>query len=146
MADPITMLSSVIGGLVSVFAAYTTYKAAATQAAAPAKTAEVTAGEAVAAVVEPAIATHGNADDHADLANFPRSPQRYTDAITAVIRDVATRAPAFANELRVLAQQANIAQPGSNVVTIKNDAPNQGAQGTFHAPVSFGMPPKADEG
>ena len=150
MADPITVLSTVIGGLVSVFTAYTQYKGAVKQAEAkqespPVKSDEAAKCKAVAQVVETAITKHGNEDERADLANFQRNPQRYADAIATVIREIAAREPGFAQQLQVLVQQANIAQDGSNVVNIKNEASNYGAQGTFNAPVSFGTPPKADD-
>jgi len=138
----IPILSAVINGLVSVFTAYTQYKAATKQAevkqeAPPAQSAEVAKGEVVAQVVETAITKHGTEDERADLANFQRNPQRYADTIAAVIRELATREPSFAQQLQLLAQQANIARAGSNVVNINNDASNYGAQGIFNAPVSF---------
>src|SRR5262245_45005346 len=136
------ILSAVISGLVSVFSAYTQYKAIVHQAEAkqlpaPPKGEEAQKGEEVARTIETAIARHGTEDEQIDLANFQRNPQRYIEAITAVIRDLAAREPAFAQQLQTLAQQANIAQPGSNVVNIKNEASNYGLQGTFNAPVSL---------
>jgi hypothetical protein len=57
---------------------------------------------------------------------------------------VAASEPAFAQELKILAEQANIVQAGGTQVNIDNKAPNYGAQGNFNAPVSFGTPTKPD--
>jgi len=75
MADPITVLSTVVGGLVSVFTAYTQYKSATKRAEdkqelPPAKTDEVMKGEQVAAVVETAIQQHGKPDEQTALAGY----------------------------------------------------------------------------
>lgn len=149
MADP-TIVQAVITGLVSTFAAYTTYKTAVgkaeqEQTPPPPQPDDAAKGAAVASVIETAIAQHGTADEQADLANFQRNPQRYAGAFASVLADIAARSPEVAQQLQVLTQQANIAQAGSLVVNIGNYASNQGAQGTFNAPVTFGTQPKTED-
>ena len=48
---------------------------------------------------------------------------------------VALSEPEFAQELKVVAEQFHLLQPNS--VLINNNAPNEGAQGVFNAPVTF---------
>jgi hypothetical protein len=63
-------------------------------------------------VIRAGIVTHGNEDEQADLASFERNPPRYADMFTRTLADIANRQPDFAQELRTVAQQANIQTGG----------------------------------
>jgi hypothetical protein len=143
MADPVT-LSAIISGLVGVFTAYTQYRAtvkhpepAKSDQSAPDE--DVRKGEMVAAVIEPAVTQHGTEDERADMANFIRNPQRYAEALALVLRDMAGRSPAFAQQLQLLVQQANIA-PAGTTMHFDNKASNYGAQGVFNDEVRINPP------
>ena len=117
MAEPITLAAAVITGLVGAYKAYTEYKAAtfkATEAKAPppAKSDEAATGEQAAPIIKVGVAQHGDADEQADLASFERNPERYAGALSKVLADIAARAPAFADQLQTVAQQANIQTGG----------------------------------
>ena len=117
MADPITIGVAVITGLVGAYKAYTEYKAAvvkaqAEQKAIPAKTEEVAKGEQVAQVVETGIQTYGKPEEQTALAGYQQSPQLFEPVLTKVLADVAAREPAFAGQLQIVAQQANIQTGG----------------------------------
>ena len=117
MADPITIGTAVITGLVTLMSAYMQYRASMKQAdqkgaPAPAKTDEIKQGETAMEVVKAGVERHGNEDERADLANFERNPQRYQDGLAHVLTDIAAREPAFAQQLQTLAQQANIQTGG----------------------------------
>jgi hypothetical protein len=67
----------------------------------------------------------------------PQEPSHEQELLQSVVQLAASR-PAFAEELRLLAAQANLVQSGGVVQHISNQASNRGAQGVFNAPVSFG--------
>src|SRR6266498_1545515 len=77
------------------------------------------------------------------LANVEQDPtdDDYQNKLIKETARLASTDSAFAQELKILAEQVTVAQPGSTVQTINNQAPNQGAQGVFNAPVSFGAAP-----
>ena len=124
MSEPITIAGVVIGGLVSVYKAYTEYKAATAKAIeakapTPAQTAEIEKGAHAAEIITVGVANHGDADEQADLANFERNPDRYASALEKVLADIAGRSQPFAQQLQTLAQQANIQTDGvQGTVTI----------------------------
>jgi hypothetical protein len=116
MADPVT-LGVIITGLVGAYKAYTEYKVAVAKAkidqqAAPAKTEEAAKGEQVAQVVESGIQKYGKPEEQTALAGYQQSPQLFEPVLSKVLTDIATREPAFAQQIQTLAQQANIQTGG----------------------------------
>ncbi|SRR6266487_3278608 len=71
------------------------------------------------------------------LANVEQDPndEDYQQKLVKETARLASADPAFAQELKVLAENVALAQTGG--VTIDNKASNQGAQGVFNAPVQF---------
>jgi hypothetical protein len=71
------------------------------------------------------------------LANVEQDPndEDYQQKLVKETARLASADPAFAQELKVLAETVNIAQSGS--VAIDNKSSNYGAQGVFNAPLSF---------
>lgn len=139
MIDPTPFIT----GLVGVFSAYTTYKAAVAKAEAEqttplAKSDDAAKGEQAAPLIKAAVQQHGDDKDRNALIQFEADPDDYRSVLEAKLIRLAERNPAFAQQLQMLAQNANIVQPGGNVVNIDNKASNRGAQGTFNAPVSLG--------
>jgi hypothetical protein len=63
-------------------------------------------------VIRAGIATHGNADEQADLASFERNPPRNRGNLERAMADLAQRSQPFAQQLQTLAQQANIQTGG----------------------------------
>lgn len=117
MAEPITIGVAVITGLVGAYKAYTEYKAAvakaqAEQKATPAKAEAATKGEQVAQVVETGIQKYGKPEEQTALAGYQQSPQLFEPVLSKALTDIATREPAFAQQLQTLAQQANIQTGG----------------------------------
>ncbi len=115
MAEPITIAA--ITGLVTLMTAYMTYrrdlaKGAADGSPVPTQTGDVQQGELVAQVVEPGITTYGTDDEKADLTAFVRNPDRYANQIAQVLSDLASRTPAFAQDLQHVAAQTNSVQTG----------------------------------
>jgi hypothetical protein len=112
MPEPI-ITTAIITGLVSVFKAYTEYKAAvAKQEAPPAKSEEVVKGEQAAPIITTGIAQHGDAKEQTTLQLFEDDPETYEEAMRRVLERVANRSQPFAQELRTLAQQSNIQTGG----------------------------------
>lgn len=117
MADPITIGTAVITGLVGAYKAYADYKAAAAKAAAeqqpaPPQDAEAARGAQVAPQITAAVQQHGDDKDRAALAMFADEPDTYQTALEKKLADLARRSPAFAQQLQALAQQANIPTGG----------------------------------
>lgn len=102
------------------------------------------AGETVSSIGPKALATMKGWFKHspdakaekalADVEQDPDDVDYQQKLVKEAIR-VASIEPAFAEELKVLAQQANFIQSGG--VQINNNAPNQGAQGVFNAPINI---------
>lgn len=116
MVDPAT-LGVIISGLVGAYKAYAEYKATvvkaqAEQKATPAKTEAATKGEQVAQVVETGIQKYGKPEEQTALAGYQQSPQLFEPVLSKALTDIATREPAFAQQLQTLAQQANIQTGG----------------------------------
>jgi hypothetical protein len=112
------------------------------------------AGKALASVGPKALATLRGwfvtkSDPKAQqaLANVEQDPtdDDYQHKLLKETARLASLDPAFAQELKILAEQVTVAQSGSTVQTINNQAPNQGAQGVFNAPVSFDSIRRDDE-
>lgn len=68
------------------------------------------------------------------VAEAPDDPRLQQQLIEETVR-VAASDSDFAQELIVLADRLSVATSGG--VVINNDAPNEGAQGVFNAPVTF---------
>jgi hypothetical protein len=118
MADP-SIIGAVITGLVSLLSSYMTYRVGVKQAEQkggpmPAHPDETTLkqGEQAMEIVKVGVAQLGDEDEQADLTGFERNPQRYQEALMRVLTDISARAPAFAQQLQILAQQANIETEG----------------------------------
>lgn len=152
--------------LVSLMHAYLTYEQECRQCIAanqpfPVITPEQVQGQAIATRIRQGVQTYGNATEQQDLATFTGNPARaiYAEALAESLHQLAQRVPAFGQQLP--AQQPPTA-PASTQVTftssgdnygqqtginygtmtqhqqdIHNHAPNQGAQGSFHSPVTF---------
>ena len=141
--DPASLVP-VVSSLVAAVVAYMKSEGA---KKAQEKAAEVIgekAGEAVAGVGPRALATlrtwfQRKADPKAQqalvLAEQDPDDADYQQKLVKETVRLAAADPAFAQELKVLADHVGIAQSGS--VIIDNTAPNQGAQGVFNAPVTF---------
>jgi Na+-transporting methylmalonyl-CoA/oxaloacetate decarboxylase gamma subunit len=133
MAEPITIGTAVIAGLVAAYKAYTDYKAAvvkaeAEKAAAPAKSAEAAKGEQVAPVVKAAVQQHGTAKEQTTLELFEGDPDTYRTALEKVLADLATKNSAFAGQLQTVAQQADIQTGGvSGTVNVSGEGKVYGA-------------------
>ena len=117
MADPITIGTTAIGALVTLMTGYMQYRAAVETAkqagtAPPSSPMEADQGERALTVVKEGIATYGNADEQADLANFERNPQRNRADIERTMSDLAARSQPFAQQLQTLAHHANIQTGG----------------------------------
>ncbi|GAB4210936.1 MAG: hypothetical protein OHK0022_44870 [Roseiflexaceae bacterium] len=120
MADPVT-LSALIGGLVSAYSAYASYRAATAQAAtkqapAPDKSAEAAQGEQAAPLVKAAVQQHGEPKEQTTLALFEDDPATYETALVRVLTQLAERNPAFAQQLQALAGQV----PASGIQSTLN--------------------------
>ena len=134
--DP-QVIAGAISGLVSLITGYMTYRVGMKNAdqkgtPAPEKPDDRTLkqGEQAIEVVKAGVAQYGDEDEQADLANFERNPTRYEDALRRVLTDVASRNPAFAQQLQTLAQQANI-QTGGVQGTV-----NVSDQGRIYGPTA----------
>jgi hypothetical protein len=113
--EPIS--ATVITALVSLMTGYMQYRATvetAQQSGAPKpeKPAEADQGEHALTVVRDGIATHGNADEQADLASFERNPPRNRGDLERAMTELAQRSVPFAQQLQTLAQQADIQTGG----------------------------------
>src|SRR5436305_11464842 len=111
MADPVT-LGVIITGLVGAYKAYTEYKAAVVKAeekkeAAPTKSAEAAKGEQAAPLIKAAVLQHGDDKDRNALAQFEDEPDDYRGVLESKLARLADRNPVFAQQLQMLAQQAN---------------------------------------
>ncbi len=141
--DP-TLLVPLVSPLVAAVVAYLKGEAAKKAGEKAAEVVGEKAGEAVAGAGPRLLATLR--DRFTEKAD-PKAQQALTlveqdpddaDYQQKLVKETARLAaadPGFAQELRVLAEQAIIGQPGG--VAIDNQASNYGAQGVFHAPVSF---------
>jgi hypothetical protein len=117
MAEPI---STIVGALVSLFTAYTTYKVGMAQAEqqnkpAPEKTEAAEKGEQVIVPVKEAVQKHGGEREQKVLANFEEDPEFYGDLLKQAITDLAQRDPSFAAALRAVAQQTGVVDQSGNV-------------------------------
>jgi len=126
VAEPITIATAVITGLVGAYKAYTEYRAAVAKAAAeqappPAKSEAAAQGERDAPIIEAGVARHGDEDERADLASFARNPARYEGALARVLADIAAREPAFAGQLQTIANEAQIQTGGVQGNVTVND-------------------------
>ncbi|HEU4328554.1 MAG TPA: hypothetical protein VFS21_35780, partial [Roseiflexaceae bacterium] len=104
-------LSALIGGLVSAYSAYASYRAATAQAAttqapAPDKSAAAAQGEQAAPLVKAAVAQHGEAREQTTLSLFEEDPTTYQEALARVLTQLAERNPAFAQQIQALAVPA----------------------------------------
>lgn len=61
-------------------------------------------GARIQQVVRAGVEQHGDEYERNDLANFEREPQRYREFIVHMVSSIATRSPAFAQQLQMLAQ------------------------------------------
>ena len=130
MAETI-IATAVITGLVNAFKAYTEYKAAvAKQEAPPAKSEEVAKGEQAAPIIKTGIEQHGDAKEQTTLQLFEDDPETYEEAMRRVLERVANRSEPFAQQLRTVAQQANI-QTGGVQGTV-----NVSGQGKVYGPTA----------
>ncbi len=121
MMDPATT-SAVIGGLVATLSAYMNYKVGMRKfeqenTAKPAEPDKqiIDQAEAALPVIRSAVEQYGNEDEQADLTSFERNPQRNAGNLERTLTDIATRQPAFAQQLQTLAQQANIQSGGVHI-------------------------------
>lgn len=148
MAEPVTIATAVITGLVGAYKAYADYKAATAKAEEkgepkPAKSEEAAKGEQAAPIIKAGVAQHGDADEQADLANFERNPARYEAAMAKVLADIAARKPAFAGQLQTIANEAKIQTGGVHgEVTARDNAKIQGqvagvVEGTMSGTFTF---------
>ncbi len=117
MPEPITIAAATISGLVSLYKAYTVYKAATAKATAtntppPAKSDAVTQGEQTALTIKAGVQQHGEPKDVRAIESFEDDPETYQEALQKVLERVATSSQPFAQQLQTLAQQANL-QTGS---------------------------------
>ncbi len=132
MAEPITIASAVITGLVGGYKAYAEYKAAVAkteekQEPKPEKSEAAAKGEQAAPIIKAGVERHGDGDEKADLASFERNPARYEGALAKVLADIAAREPAFAGQLQTIANEAKIQTGGiHSEVTARDNAKIQG--------------------
>ena len=117
MAEPITIATAVITGLVGAYKAYTEYRAAVAKAEAekappPAKSQEAAKGEQAAPIIKAGVAQHGEAKDQKALEHFEEDPETYQEALQKVLERVAARSQPFAEQLQTLARQAGIQTGG----------------------------------
>lgn len=118
MSEPITIAGVVIGGLVSVYKAYTEYKAATAKAIeekapTPAKTAEIEKGAHTAEIIKASVQQHGEPKDVRVVESFEDDPDTYEEALQKTLARLSERSQPFAQQLRNLAaQQANIQTGG----------------------------------
>ncbi len=141
--DP-TMLIPLVSPVVAAVVAYLKGEAAEKAGEKVAEVAGEKAGEAIAGAGPRLLATLRDrftekADPKAQQAlTLVEQDPDDTDYQQKLVKETARLAAAdlrFAQELRVLAEQANIVQPGG--VYIDNKAPSYGPQGVFHAPITF---------
>ncbi len=141
--DP-TLLVPLVSPLVAAVVAYLKGEAAKKAGEKAAEVVGERAGEAVAGAGPRLLATLRDrftekADPKArqalDLVEQDPDDADYQQKLVKETARLAAADPGFTQELRVLAEQANIVQPGG--VYIDNQAPSYGAQGVFHAPVTF---------
>ncbi len=116
--DP-QVIAAGITSVVSLISGYMTYRVGMKSASEkgtpePEKPDEavLTKGKQAVQVVRSGVAQYGDEDEQADLANYERNPTRYADTFRRVLTDIATREPAFAQQLQTLAQNANIQTGG----------------------------------
>lgn len=141
--DP-TLLVPLVSPLVAAAAAFLKGEVATTAGAKAAEVVGAKAGEAAAeagprllAALRARFAAQADPKAQQALALVEQDPDD-PDYQQKLVKETARLAAAdlgFAQELRVLAKQATIVQPGA--VAIDNQASNYGAQGVFHAPVTF---------
>lgn len=145
MADA-SVISAVISGVVSVIGSYLTYRVGiktAKNGAQPLTPDDATLrkGEQAAEIVQTGLSRYGTDDEKADLANFERNPVRYESQFRQVIMDVATRSPAFMQQLESIATQLDLKPDVQGSVTVTDQATvngniagvNQGTMsGTYH--------------
>lgn len=116
MLDPATA-GAMITGIVGVYKAYTEYKAALAKAHieqqdVPIKSQDSAKGEQVAPIVKASVLQHGEPKDVQAIENFEDDPDTYQEALQKVLTRLAQRSPAFAKQIQMLAQQANIQSEG----------------------------------
>jgi hypothetical protein len=126
MAEPITIATAVITGLVGAYKAYAEYKAAVAKATEqkappPAKSPEAAKGEQAAPIIKVGVQQHGDDDEQSDLASFERNPARYEGALAKVLTDIAAREPAFAGQLQTIANEAKIQIGGVHGEVVARD-------------------------
>jgi hypothetical protein len=159
------MNPGMITTLVSLYSTYIVYKTRVAQNQekginAPIMTPEIEKGERVAQIVETGIAQYGHEDEKTALGEFEQNPQMFAKVLEQALQRMAQREAAFAERIQRLAEQINVTggihgtatikgdNTGVNIgvntgsvsqsnQTINNQAPNQGAQGTFEGPVTF---------
>lgn len=126
MAEPITIATAVITGLVGAYKAYTEYKAAVAKAETektppPAKSPDAAQGEQAAPIIKAGVQQHGDDDEQSDLASFERNPAPYEGALAKVLADIAAREPAFAGQLQTIANEAKIQTGGVHGEVVARD-------------------------
>lgn len=150
MSEPI---SAIITGLVSALSAYMTYKVNITKASqgtsSPATNApndiELKHGQQALEVIKSNITQRGTEDDRADFERFERNPQRYKDLLINLLKELANRDHAFAQQLQNLAQQSPSSGIHEQHIFHVNDNKGGVVADTIHGPVTVNQARRATD-
>lgn len=139
------VLSSVIGGLVSLASAVMNYKVSMKTAEQQAQRSDakpdddtLQKGEQTLTIVKAGIQDHGDDEEQLVLANFERRPTLYGEALRHALTDIATRVPDFRDQLQRLAQDTGIQVVGNQgSVNISGEARVDVASGVNTGTITY---------